>query len=50
MQSVTGWFFLPPLQPVTVNNFNPLFYTVMGFWFLILIWRLWPKEVSDYRV
>jgi len=48
MQSLTAWQLLlpnliPPLQ------FNSL-YTAMGIVYAIFIWRLWPKEESDYRV
>ena len=50
MQTLTGWFFIVPVRPVTPLVFNSLFYTYMGIWYAVLIWRLWPTEESDYRV
>lgn len=50
MQSLTAWWILPPQLPLSPATFSPLFYTVMGIWYAILIWRLWPSEAEDYRV
>ncbi len=49
-QSLTAWFLLPPIRPVTAASLNPLFYIYLSAWYLLLLWRLWPKEESDYRV
>lgn len=50
MQSLTVWSLLPQPRPFTEANVAPLFFTLMGIWYAILIWRLWPKETEDYRV
>jgi len=48
MQSLTAWqFMLPEFTPTLELDW---LYTSMGIWYAILIWRLWPKEESDYRV
>ncbi len=49
LQSFTVWVVLTPDLAAPVNQFASL-YLVTGVIFLILIWRLWPKEVADYRV
>ena len=50
MQSLTAWFLFPVFQPVSSLNFNSSFYMYMAIFFLILIWRLWPNEIEDYRI
>jgi hypothetical protein len=53
MQSLTAWHILSPLQPPAnpffVNQLQNL-YLVAVLFYMILIWRLWPKEEGDYRV
>ena len=48
MQTLTAWQLVLPLFEPTLQ-LNGL-YTAMGIWYAVLIWRLWPKEESDYRV
>lgn len=50
MQSLTVWFLFPTPQPVTSATFSASFYLYMTVLYLILIWRLWPKESGDYRI
>ena len=49
MQSLTAWELIPPLPVLDSTNFNPLFFVSIVF-YGILIWRLWPKELSDHRI
>ena len=49
LQSFTVWVVLAPDLASPVNQFGSL-YLVTAVIFLVLIWRLWPKEVGDYRV
>lgn len=49
MQSLTAWELIPPLPILDNTNFNPLFFVAIIF-YGILIWRLWPKELSDHRI
>lgn len=50
MQSLTAWYILipqiPPSQPASFGSL----YVGMGIVYMILVWRLWPTEESDYRV
>lgn len=49
LQTITTWFiWLPPSPPVAGQLQN--LYAAGGILFVILIWRLWPKEEGDYRV
>lgn len=50
MQSLTAWFLFPTTVPVSDSTFNSLFYIYMGIIYVVFIWRLWPKEESDYRI
>ncbi|MFK7801072.1 MAG: hypothetical protein AB8G95_05530 [Anaerolineae bacterium] len=50
MQSLTVWELLPPFEFLNETNYSPLFFTVTGVLFAILIWRLWPTELDDYRI
>ena len=50
MQSLTVWELVPPFEFVNESNLNPLFYTIAGIIYAVLIWRLWPKELDDYRI
>jgi membrane protease YdiL (CAAX protease family) len=49
MQSLTAWDTLLPQQPLDPVWLNYL-YMFSGIFYLLFIWRLWPKEVEDYRV
>ncbi|MEM8862869.1 MAG: hypothetical protein AAGD96_31550 [Chloroflexota bacterium] len=49
MQSLTAWELIPPLPVLDNTNFNSLFFIMIGI-YGILIWRLWPKELSDHRI
>lgn len=49
LQTFTVWFVLPAdfnVSPVELNQF----YLVGSILFMIIIWRLWPKQEEDYRV
>lgn len=49
MQILTAWYlFVPPLE-LAPEQFSRL-YLVAGTVYLLLIWRLWPREEDDYRV
>ncbi|MEM7797595.1 MAG: hypothetical protein AAF633_00270, partial [Chloroflexota bacterium] len=50
MQSLTTWFLFPIIQPITVDTFNSSFYIYMTLWYVVLIWRLWPSDLEDYRI
>ncbi len=50
MQSLTTWELIPPFEFVNESNLNPLFYSLAGIIYAVLIWRLWPKELDDYRI
>lgn len=50
MQSLTTWHILLPLVPTSDPTTWGYFYTITATLYIILIWRLWPKEESDYRV
>ena len=48
-QSLTTWFLFQTTsepEPASLHTF----YIAMAVVFLILVWRLWPKEQEDYRV
>lgn len=49
LQAITTWhILLPDFPPVAEQIQN--YYVAGGILFVILIWRLWPKEEEDYRV
>lgn len=49
MQSLTTWhILLPEAQPQLAEL--RLLYAIVATFFVIFIWRLWPKEEADYRV
>ncbi|MFT7586281.1 MAG: hypothetical protein ACI9EW_002712 [Cellvibrionaceae bacterium] len=50
MQSLTVWELIPPFEIINETNYNPLFFTVTGIFYAVLIWRLWPTELDDYRI
>ncbi|PID84644.1 MAG: hypothetical protein CSA11_05090 [Chloroflexi bacterium] len=50
MQSFTAWVVMVPVQIPPHPAAMHIIYFLTSLAFLIFIWRLWPKEVSDYRV
>jgi hypothetical protein len=50
MQSFTVWVALGPPPPLTPTDRLPTVYLLTGLVYLVIIWRLWPKEAEDYRV
>ena len=50
MQSLTTWELIPPFEFLNETNYNPLFFTITGILWAVLIWRLWPTELDDYRI
>lgn len=49
MQSLTTWYILlPEAEPQRSELL--LLYAIVVTFFVIFIWRLWPKEEADYRV
>ena len=49
MQSLTAWFLFPVIPDVPPDTLH-MFYMAMTVIYLVLIWRLWPKTLEDYRV
>jgi hypothetical protein len=49
VQTLTVWHILLPQDPPVVQQLHYV-YLAAGTFFMILIWRLWPKEETDYRV
>lgn len=49
LQSWTAWYVMAPTDPVSTTELRNL-YLIASVIFLIIIWRLWPKQESDYRV
>jgi len=49
MQSFTAWVVLVPSVLPDPNQLRSL-YLASGVVFLVILWRLWPKQVEDYRV
>jgi membrane protease YdiL (CAAX protease family) len=49
MQSLTAWYILLPTVVPAREELHPL-YLAAATLYVILIWRLWPKEEEDYRV
>ncbi|MDA0245668.1 MAG: hypothetical protein OT477_19825 [Chloroflexi bacterium] len=50
LQALTAWYILIPQLPPTDARAYGAFYVGMGMVYMILMWRLWPTEESDYRV
>lgn len=50
MQSFTAWVVLGAFPADAAASQLNLVYGLSGLAYLIFIWRLWPKMVSDYRV
>ena len=49
LQSWTAWYVMAPADPINTTELQNL-YLISSVVYLIIIWRLWPKEESDYRV
>lgn len=49
IQALTTWFILLPEAVPRLSQYNTL-YLVTVMFYLIFIWRLWPREEEDYRV
>lgn len=49
MQSLTTWYILLPQAEPRLAELR-LFYAIVATFFVLFIWRLWPKEEADYRV
>ena len=49
LQTMTVWHILLPQNPPAIAQLHYL-YLATAILYLILIWRLWPKEEADYRV
>ncbi|MGD8584323.1 MAG: hypothetical protein PVH65_18875 [Chloroflexota bacterium] len=49
LQSWTAWYVMAPTDPLNTSELRNL-YLISSVLYLIIIWRLWPKVESDYRV
>jgi membrane protease YdiL (CAAX protease family) len=49
LHSFTAWVVMVPQSPVLPSELQSL-YLAASAAYLILIWRLWPKEEGDYRI
>ncbi|WP_420645522.1 type II CAAX prenyl endopeptidase Rce1 family protein [Candidatus Leptofilum sp.] len=50
LHSFSVWVALGPLPVLTPADRLPTVYLLSGLVYLIVIWRLWPKEEADYRI
>ncbi|MBK7893410.1 MAG: CPBP family intramembrane metalloprotease [Anaerolineaceae bacterium] len=50
LHSYTVWVALGPLPALTPPDRLPTVYLLAGLVYLVVIWRLWPKEEADYRI
>ena len=50
LHSFTVWVALGPLPVHTPDGRLTTLYLLTGLVYVIIIWRLWPKETADYRV
>lgn len=50
LHSYTVWVALGPLHVLTPPDRLPTVYLLAGLVYLVVIWRLWPKEEADYRI
>ena len=50
LHSFTVWVALGPLPALTSADRLPTVYLLASLVYLVVIWRLWPKEQADYRV
>lgn len=49
LQSWTAWQVMVPESPIDPGQLRNL-QLIMSFFYLIFIWRLWPKREEDYRL
>ncbi len=49
LQSWTAWYVMAPTDPILTGELRNM-YLIASVLYLIIIWRLWPKVESDYRV
>ncbi len=49
LQSFTAWFVFQPPQDLEETGIQTVYVVVAGL-FAIIIWRLWPRRESDYRI
>jgi hypothetical protein len=49
LQSFTAWFVFEPPANITATGIETI-YLAVSILFVIIIWRLWPRRESDYRV
>ena len=49
LQSWTAWYVMAPTDPISTSELRNL-YLISSVVYLIIIWRLWPKQESDYRL
>jgi membrane protease YdiL (CAAX protease family) len=49
MQSFTGWIVLAPTPLPNPGQLQSL-YLASSLAFVVILWRLWPKQLEDYRV
>lgn len=50
LHSFTVWVALGPMPVLTPADRLPTVYLLAALVYLVVIWRLWPKEETDYRV
>jgi hypothetical protein len=50
LHSFTVWVALGPLPLLTPADRLPTVYLLAGLVYLVVIWRLWPKQEEDYRI
>ena len=49
LQSFTAWFVFQPPADMSLTGIQTV-YLVVSLLFAVIIWRLWPRRESDYRV
>ena len=49
LQSFTTWFVLQPPDDLSRTGINTI-YLAVSLLFVLIIWRLWPRQEGDYRV
>ena len=50
LHSFTAWVVLGPMPPLTPVSSLQSLYLVAALGYLVMVWRLWPREIDDYRV
>jgi len=49
LQSFTAWFVFQPPDDISLTGIRTV-YVAVSLMFAVIIWRLWPRRESDYRV